>query len=84
MKTTFTGLFEDEIAEILRFLPFRGSVKSGFYTWYPAGMICEDGIYTSGNGYFSEYLNGQRTGSHRSLEGLVRELAGEEFTITTY
>ena len=84
MTTTYKGLFEDEVAAILRSLPFTGSVRIGFYSFYPAGMICEDGIYTSGNGYFSEYLNGQRTGSHRSLESLIRELTGEEFTITTY
>ena len=46
-------------------------------------MICEDGIYTSGNGYFTEYLNGQRTGSHRGSESLIRYLTGEEFTINT-
>ena len=82
MTATYSGLFEDEVAEILRLLPFRGSVNIGFYTYYPAGMICEDGIYTSGKGYFSEYLNGQRTGSHVARETLIRKLTGAEFTIT--
>ena len=44
MTATYKDLFEDEVAAILRSLPFTGSVRIGFYSFYPAGMICEDGM----------------------------------------
>lgn len=83
MKTvTYSDMFEDEIAEVLRDRPLAGTfIFIDRYMFSPACMICEDGIYTSGSGLFSEYLNGIRTGNHISVAGLAQALAHRTFTI---
>ena len=82
-RNTYSGLFEDEIAEILRSLPLgRTVISDALHTWYPAAGVYEDGIVTSGSGLFSEYFLGKRTGNHIGCTGLIRCLAHEEFTVT--
>jgi hypothetical protein len=83
MKTvTCSDLFEDEIAEVLREYPQHDTLFfSGRYMFSPACMICDDGIYTSGAGYYTEYLDGVRTGNHISTGILIQALAHQTFTI---
>lgn len=61
-ETIYTGLFEDEVAEILRYLPARSIIIDNHNEFYPAAMICEDGIYSSGKGMYTQYINGKKAG----------------------
>ena len=80
--TTYTDLFEDEVAEILRELTSTNtSISYKTYTYKPACTICDDGIYTSGKGYFTEYYNGKYTGNHVGTGYLIRVLAHTTFTV---
>ena len=83
MKTiTYSDLFEDEVAEVLRDHPLQNTIIFiDRYMFCPANMICEDGIYTSGAGYFSEYLNGIRTGNHINAKAFPHVLAHRLFTV---
>lgn len=83
MKTiTYQDLFEDEIAEILRNLPHNSVIeRNDVYTYRPASMICEDGIYTSGKGSFTEYMYGKRTGNHVGMAYLTGVLSHTTFTV---
>ena len=83
MKTvTCSDLFEDEIAEVLREHPQHDTfIFIDRYMFTPACMICDDGIYTSGAGYFTEHLDGKRTGNHIRAAGLIQALAHRTFTI---
>lgn len=83
MKTvTYSDLFEDEIAEAIRDHPLTDTfIFIDRYMFSPACMICDDGIYTSGAGYFTEYLDGKRTGNHIRAASLIRALAHRTFTI---
>lgn len=83
MKTVYDGLFEDEVAELLRENP-TASIECGNYKYYPSAMICEDGIYTSGRNYYSEYYLGKRTFNHIHMSGLInRILPHKEFILHT-
>ena len=83
MKTVYTDLFEDEVADLLRENP-TASVECGNYTYSPSAMICEDGIYTSGKSYYTEYFLGKRTGDHIHTSGLInRILPHKEFILHT-
>jgi len=85
MKTvTYTDLYEDWIAEILRELPHNSVVEDGYYSFYPACAVCEDGIYSSGSGLYSVYINGKRTGSHVGKKYLIDRLAHKTFTVITW
>lgn len=80
-RTTYSDLFEDEVAEILRCLPFNSTViMDAHHEFYPASMICEDGIYTSGSGMYAQYIDGKRTG-HVGQKHLIDRLAHETFTV---
>ena len=83
MKTvTYSDLFEDEIAEVLRDHPLAGTfIFIDRYMFSPACMICDDGIYTAGEGYFTEFLGGYRTGNHIAASRLIQALAHRTFTI---
>ncbi len=83
MSKTYSGLLEDEIAELLRSLPGDHSITTAYHSYYPARMICEDGIYTSGAGRYTEYLQSRYTGNHISRTGLINRLAGCTFTVRT-
>ena len=79
---TYTDLFEDEVAEIVRDLPHDSTIIMDAYReFYPANMMCEDGVYTSGSGMYAEYLNGKRTGSIYGLKYLVDHLAHTTFKV---
>lgn len=80
---TYTDLFEDEIAEVLRSHPDLNAITDAHREFYPARMICEDGVYTSGSGLFSVYMDGKRTGSHVSAQYIASALAHETFRVYT-
>lgn len=83
-RTTYADLFEDEVAEILRDLPFRSTIiMDSRHEFCPAAGICEDGVYSSGAGLFTEYLDGKRTGNHVGRRYLIDALAHKTFTIVT-
>lgn len=77
---TFYGLFEDEVADVLRSAGPDAVIMAGAFTWYPSGMLAEDGAYTSGSGYVTEYINGIRSGIW-SRSALVSRLAHIDFEI---
>ena len=81
-RTTYSDLFEDEVSEILRNLPFHSTViMDAHHEFYPAAMICEDGVYTSGENMYTEYMDGKRTGGHVGKKYLIDNLAHKTFTI---
>lgn len=81
MKTDrFSDLFEDEVSDVLRSAGPGAVIMAGAFTWYPSGMLAEDGIYTSGSGYVTEYIDGRRSGI-RSAAFLVSRLAHTDFEI---
>lgn len=81
-RTTYTDLFEDEVAEILRNLPHGTMViMDAWHEFYPASMICEDGVYTSGAGMFTEYFRGKRTGHYVNQKYLIDTLSHKTFTV---
>ena len=87
MKTEkYSGLFEDEISELLSTLPDNAYIHTGFYTSYgkKTGGTMEDGIFTPYDGsLFIEYINGKLS-SYVGKSYLVGHLAHTEFTVTTY
>ena len=81
-KTIYADLFEDEVAEVLRDLPFSSTIiMDAHHEFYPAAGICEDGIYTSGTGMYTEFFNGKRTGSHVGRQYLIDHLAHTTFAV---
>lgn len=80
MAKHYTGLFEDEVADVLRSAGPAAVIISGPFTWYPSSMLAEDGAYTSGSGYVTEYINGIRSGIW-SRSALVSRLAHIDFEI---
>lgn len=62
-ETIYADLFEDEVAEILRYLPARSVITDSHNEFVPAATICEDGIYSSGEGMFTQYIDGKKTGT---------------------
>lgn len=77
-------LFPDEIAEEIRSAgPDAEILYRGYYPhrFYPACMQCEGGVYTSGRGLYTEYVNGRREGSGYSVAYLCRKLAHKTFSI---
>ena len=62
-ETIYADLFEDEVAEILRYLPARSVITDSHNEFIPAAMICEDGIYSSGEGMFTQYIDGKKAGT---------------------
>ena len=62
-ETIYADLFEDEVAEILRYLPARSVITDNHNEFLPASMICEDGIYSSGEGMFTQYIDGKKAGA---------------------
>ena len=83
-ETIYTGLFEDEVADVLRSAGPGAVVRSGFYSWHPSGMICEDGLYSSGAGYYTVFIAGRRAGYHDHVKYLQRRLAHKEFTVEVF
>lgn len=80
-KTTYTDLFEDEVAEVLRDTArSSGIILEGYNEWYPARMVNEDGIYSSGSDMFTQYINGTRCG-YVSASYLISLLAHKRFTV---
>ena len=81
MKTNhFPGLFEDEVADALRSAGPGSVIRSGLYSWRQAHTLCEDGVYSSGAGYYVEYIDGRRSGIV-GAGSLVRRLSHTEFVI---
>lgn len=62
-ETIYAGLFEDEVAEILRYLPAKSIITDNHNEFVPAAMIYEDGIYSSGEGMFTQYIDGKKAGA---------------------
>ena len=80
MAKHYTGLFEDEVADVLRSAGPDVVIMSGPFSWHRSGMLVEDGVYTSGAGYVTEYIDGASSGTvHRSR--LVSRLAHTDFDI---
>jgi len=82
MKTArFSGLFEDEVSDVLRSAGPDYIIRSGPFSWEPMRIMIEDGIYTtSAAGYVTEYINGIRSGI-RPRSALVSRLAHTDFEI---
>lgn len=81
-RTTYSNLFEDEVAEILRPLPFNSAIiMDARHEFYPAAGIDEDGIRSSGKGLYTEFLDGKRTGNHVAMQYLIAHLAHKTFTV---
>ena len=81
MKTArFSGLFEEEVSDLLRSAAPGAVIVSGPFSWSMAHTLAEDGIYTSGAGYVTEYINGARSGIC-SAAFLVSRLAHTDFEI---
>lgn len=81
MKTArFSGLFEDEVSEELRNAGPGAVIRSGPRSWRPACMLCDDGVYTSGSGYYVEYTDGSRSGIV-DTGYLIRSLSHTAFEI---
>lgn len=81
-QTVYSDLFEDEVSAILRSFPIdKIVIMDSHHEYYPACTICEDGIYTSGKGLFTEYLDGKRTGNHVGLQYFINALAHKTFSI---
>ena len=80
MAKHYTGLFEDEVADVFRSAAPGAVIVSGPFSWSMAHMLADDGIYTSGAGYVTEYINGARSGI-RSADSLVSRLAHTDFEI---
>ena len=81
-RTTYTELFEDEVWEILRILPFRSTIiMDARHEFYPAAGVDEDGIRSSGKGLYTESLDGKRTGGHVTMQYLIDHLAHKTFTV---
>lgn len=73
-------LFPDEVAEEIRDAGPDAVIRSGFSVYHPARMQCEDGIYTSGAGLYTEYINGRRAGTV-GIPFLCNHLAHKTFSI---
>ena len=81
-KTTiYADMWEDWIAEILREAGRDCVIRFENHEYRPACMRCEDGIYTSGAGYYIDYFYGVRSG-YVAREYLIAALAHKEFSIT--
>jgi len=81
MKKNFSGLFEDEVADVLRSAGPDYIIRSGPFSWEPMRIMIEDGIYTtSAAGYVTEYIDGRRSGTV-DTGYLVRRLAHTAFEI---
>lgn len=81
-RTTYSDLFEDEVAEILHDLPFDSTIiMTSHQEFYPAAAVYEDGITTSGQGLYTEFFNWKRTGSHVGKKYLIDNLAHKTFTV---
>lgn len=80
MKRKYTGLFEDEVSEVIREAGPEHTIIHGFFSYSPAHMITDDGIYSSGNGLYTVRIDGRRAGYiHRAR--LIDKLAHETFEI---
>ena len=76
----YTDLFEDEIADVLRSLRNGDSITTDNAEYYPAHMMDEDGVYTSGNSAFTVYIRGRRCG-YVNARYLINALAHTTFEI---
>ena len=76
----YSGLFEDEVADALRSAGPGSVIRSGLYSWRQAHTLCEDGVYSSGAGYYVEYIDGRRSGIV-GAGSLVRRLSHADFEI---
>ena len=80
MKENYTGLFEDEIAELLRDMQHDDVIIIRGTLYRPACAICDDGINTAGADYFLE-IDAHGSRSHVSRSDVVNRLAHSEFSI---
>lgn len=80
MKRKYTGLFEDEVLEVIREAGPEHTIIHGFFSYSPAHMINDDGIYSSSAGLYTVRIDGRRAGYiHRAR--LIDRLAHETFEI---
>lgn len=80
MINRFSDLFEDEVADALRSAVHGSVIRSGLYSWRQAHTLCEDGVYSSGTGYYVEYIDGRRSGIV-GAGSLIRRLSHADFEI---
>ena len=80
MAVYYSGLFEDEVSDVIR-ASAPCVIRSGCYSWQPAHALYEDGILSSGAGYFAEYINGRRSGIV-SAGYIINLLSHHDFTIS--
>lgn len=80
MKTVIcSDLFDDEVAEILRSAP-DAVIRRDCVVWEPSHMLNDDGIYSDGTGYYTEYIHGRRS-AVVPLRFLIHSLAHTEFSM---
>ena len=80
MKRKYIGLFEDEVSAVIREAGPEHTIIHGFFSYSPAHMINDDGIYTSSAGLYTVRIDGRRAGYiHRAR--LVDKLAHETFEV---
>lgn len=81
MKELYTGLFEDEISELLRELRRDDCIlASNGAIFRSACMMCDDGIYEDGAGYFLQ-IDAYGTRSTVNRQFLINKLSHAEFCI---
>ena len=85
--TNYSGLFEDEVAELLRSLPDNADI-SPHYGWTyhktKSNVIDEDGIRsTMDETCYCLFIGRDRSGKYPASY-LIRSLAHADFTVTTY
>ena len=78
MKRKYNGLFEDEVLAVIREAGPEHTIIHGFFSYSPAHMINDDGIYSSIAGLYTVRIDGRRAGYiHRAR--LIDRLAHEAF-----
>lgn len=80
MKRKYTGLFEDEVSEVIREAGPEHTIIHGFFSYSPAHMIDDDGIYSSSAGLYTVRIDGRRAG-YIGRARLIEKLSHESFEI---
>lgn len=85
MKKYYKGLFEDEIAELLRELEDNAYIVTGLHfetAYIKIHTLYEDGIISTVNDYYIHYINGKQCG-FVGIGSVINSLAHNEFYIET-
>lgn len=85
-STKYEGLFEDEVAELLRSVPERAYIVTGYKSYYQkkSGAIVEDGVTSANSGtMYNHYIDDKYVGMV-SYDYIHSILCHREFTIEVY